>query len=246
MSSSGASNGTFSAGSSLTCVRVFSRSARRCSAGTSAPPKRWRPHSVIGCSGVFCRSCEQLHSTQVCGNSRSRRVKLLDQPRLTEPRLADDRTNCPSPCRARSQRRISMAISSSRPTSGVRWRCPARRPAPLARTSRNRVTGSGTPLRAWLPRSSATKRPATWRCTRAGDYNRTRLSQGLGSRCYVGHFAEYLSRRVDHYRPSVDSDARGERWLAGAMFLRFNSMSACCIASAARTARSASFSCAIG
>jgi hypothetical protein len=30
-------------------------------------------------------------------------------------------TSCPSPCRARSQRRISIAISSSRPTSGVRW-----------------------------------------------------------------------------------------------------------------------------
>ena len=40
--------------------------------GTSAPPKRWRPHSAIGCSGVFCRSCEQLHSTQVCGVSASR------------------------------------------------------------------------------------------------------------------------------------------------------------------------------
>ena len=25
-----------------------------------------------GCSGVFCKSCEQLHSPQVCGTSRSR------------------------------------------------------------------------------------------------------------------------------------------------------------------------------
>src|SRR5262249_11161061 len=31
------------------------------------------------------------------------------------------------------RRRISMAISSSRPTSGVRWRCPERRLPPLAR-----------------------------------------------------------------------------------------------------------------
>ena len=37
-----------------------SRSARRCSAGASTP-KRCRPHSAIGCSGVFCRSCEALH-----------------------------------------------------------------------------------------------------------------------------------------------------------------------------------------
>src|SRR6516165_3358809 len=42
-------------------VAEFSRSARR-SAGTSAPPNRWRPHSAIGCSGVFCKSCEQPHS----------------------------------------------------------------------------------------------------------------------------------------------------------------------------------------
>jgi hypothetical protein len=37
-----------------------------------------------------------------------------------------------------------MAISSSRPASGVSWRCPARRLPPLARTIRNSVTGSGT------------------------------------------------------------------------------------------------------
>ena len=72
MSRSGASNGTFSAGSSLTWQSELSRSASRRSAGTSAPPKRWRPHSAIGCSGVFCKSCEQLHSTQVCGVSPSR------------------------------------------------------------------------------------------------------------------------------------------------------------------------------
>jgi hypothetical protein len=52
-----------------------------------------------------------------------------------------------------------------------------------------------------------------------GDHNRTRLSQGLGSRCDVGHLAEYLARRVDHYRPSVDSDACGQRRLAGAIVL---------------------------
>ena len=130
----------------LTSASVFSRSARRCSAGMSAPPKRWRPHSPIGCSGVFCRSCEQLHSTQVCGTSRSREMKFLDQAGFSQSRLANDHHQLPSPCRARSQRRINIAISSSRPTSGVRWRCPARRPPPLARTSRYSVTGSGTPL----------------------------------------------------------------------------------------------------
>ena len=37
----------------------------------SAPPKRSLPHSASGCRGVFCRSCEEAHSTQVCGVSAS-------------------------------------------------------------------------------------------------------------------------------------------------------------------------------
>ena len=32
-----------------------------------------KPHSAIGCKGVFWRSCEALHSTQVCGVSARRR-----------------------------------------------------------------------------------------------------------------------------------------------------------------------------
>ena len=72
MSKSGASKGTFSTGSSLTWASELSSSARRCSPGTSAPPNRCRPHSAIGWSGVFCNSCEQVHSLQVCGVSRSR------------------------------------------------------------------------------------------------------------------------------------------------------------------------------
>ena len=51
--------------------QVCSRSTRRCSVGRSAP-KRWRPHSAIGCSGVFCNNCDDDHSTQVCGVSPRR------------------------------------------------------------------------------------------------------------------------------------------------------------------------------
>jgi hypothetical protein len=32
---------------------------------------------LIGCSGVFCESCEQLHSSQVCGVSRVHEVTPL-------------------------------------------------------------------------------------------------------------------------------------------------------------------------
>ena len=94
MSRSSASKGTFSAGSSLTSASVLSRSARRCSAGTSTLPNRWRPHSVIGCSGVFCNNCEQLHSAQVCG------VSHADQREI--PRSG-------ATCRGRARRRSAAA-----------------------------------------------------------------------------------------------------------------------------------------
>ncbi len=71
MSTIGASRGAYSAGSRPTNFSVPSRSARRCSAGSSAP-NRWRPHSANGCKGVFCRSCDDDHSTQVCGVSPRR------------------------------------------------------------------------------------------------------------------------------------------------------------------------------
>jgi hypothetical protein len=54
--SSGASSRAFSAGSILDQRESVLQVCK--SAGTSAPPKRWRPHSAIGCSGVFCKSCE--------------------------------------------------------------------------------------------------------------------------------------------------------------------------------------------
>jgi hypothetical protein len=62
-------------------------------------------------------------------------MKFFNQARFAEPRLTIS-SNCPSHCHARSRCRISMAISSRCPISGVRLRCPECRPPPLARTSR--------------------------------------------------------------------------------------------------------------
>ncbi len=39
---------------------------------------------------MFCSSCEQLHSTQVCGVVGETGVKLLDQARFAQARLAGD------------------------------------------------------------------------------------------------------------------------------------------------------------
>src|ERR1700751_4655776 len=71
MSTSGASNGAHSSGSRPISRSVFSRSARRWRAGVSTPPNRWRTQSASGCNGVFCNSCDDDHSTKVCGASPS-------------------------------------------------------------------------------------------------------------------------------------------------------------------------------
>jgi hypothetical protein len=151
----------------------------------------------------------------------------------------------PSPCRARSQRRIRIAVSSSRPTSGVKLRCPERRPPRLARTNLKSVTGSGTPFSVWLPRSSATNRPATWRCTRAV----TRTAPGSASACTRAATLGASPKISPEASTTTGPVSRPMRALSTGLpepaFLRFNSASARCIASAARTARSESFSCGV-
>ena len=39
---------------------------------------------------MFCRSCEDDHSTKVCGVSRKSQAKLLDEAGLADAGLADD------------------------------------------------------------------------------------------------------------------------------------------------------------
>jgi hypothetical protein len=76
--------------------------------------------------------------------------------------------------------------------------------------------------------------------------DRTRLCQGLGPRRDVRYIAENLAARIEHHRAYVDGDPCGQSGLARAFVLAVQLASARWIASAARTARSASFSCAIG
>ena len=144
-----------------------SRSARRCSAGSVRPPKRSRPHSAIGCSGVFCRSCEALHSTQVCGVSAEPRMELLDEPRLAEAGLADDQDKLAlAGADAVPAARSSVPMSSSRPTKGVSARAPPLRPPPLARTTAIERQGLGDALqlvRALAPRRRRARPPGAAR-----------------------------------------------------------------------------------
>ena len=162
MSTIGASKGAYATASRPTRRRAFSMSARRCSAGRSAP-KRWRPYSVIGCSGVFCtpNNCEDDHSVQVCGVSPSRSAKLLDQPRAADARLATDH-----------KRELALAFAGALPTPTEQIEAPpCRRRAASALFDRTGgqgaarahdamigvPTAAATPLSACAPRSSATK-----------------------------------------------------------------------------------------
>ena len=91
MSTIGAMSGAYSAASRPMRLSVFSRSARRWSAGVSAPPNRSRPHSATGCRGVFCNNCEDDHSEKVCGVSPSLKRNSSTSRDLPMPGLADDR-----------------------------------------------------------------------------------------------------------------------------------------------------------
>ena len=114
---------------------VFSRSARRRAAGLSAA-KRWRPHSAIGCNGVFCSSCDHENSAQVRGCLAERQAKLLDEARLADAGFADhERELALAFSSARSQRRCKkvLPLLAAR-RAGVKERAPNA----LARRSRAR------------------------------------------------------------------------------------------------------------
>ena len=150
-------------GRGRSAASVPSRSARRCSAGASAPNRR-RPHSAIGCSGVFCRSCETSIRPR-CGRLAEPRVKLLDQPRLAEAGLADDQHELALALARALPAPASRSSSSSRPTKRrERARQPFGRRRSRARCDRA-SPASDTPLSSCAPRSSATNSPATCRWT---------------------------------------------------------------------------------
>ena len=115
----------------------------RCSAGRSAP-KRCRPDSAIGCSGVFCNSCDDDHSTRCAAFRRGDRE--IPRSAWTCPsRAADDQRELALALRARSQRRARRSSSSSRPTAGSNARSAA--PAATARANDAiEVIGADSPL----------------------------------------------------------------------------------------------------
>ena len=128
-------------------------------------------------------------------------------------------TSWPSPCRARSQRRSSIAISSSRPTSGVRLRC-AGAAAAAARAhepeQRRRLGHALERVRAALLRD---EQAGDLALHPRRDQHRARLGQRLHPRRDVGDVAVNLARRIDHRRTGFQPDAGGKLRLAGAGIL---------------------------
>ena len=104
------------AGRQREVIRVRPGAARK---STSGPPNLTRPHPRIGCSGVFCSNCDELHSTQECRLSASWPRNSSTSRDLPMPVSPTIRTFCPSPASARSEQRGSRRRSFSRATKGV-------------------------------------------------------------------------------------------------------------------------------
>ena len=93
-------------------------------------------------------------------------------------------TTWPSPSLACRQRRSSSAISSSRPTSGVRpavWRASKRSSARPSPATRHAASGSAKPLSRCGPRSSSSNTPPTSRRVACADHHRRRARPAPGA-----------------------------------------------------------------
>jgi hypothetical protein len=88
MSISGAISCAYSLGSRPIRRSVFSRSARCRSRGSSAP-KRWRPHSAIGCKRRILQELRRRQFDQGVWRLAKRRAKLLHETRLADAGFAD-------------------------------------------------------------------------------------------------------------------------------------------------------------
>ena len=209
MSTSGASSGAYSLASKPISLRVFSRSARRLSAGSPAP-NRWRPHSATGCIGVFCSSCDDDDSSsEACGTSTSWARNSSISRDLPIPGSPTTSANWPSPLRARSQRRVRCLSSSSRPTRGERERAPPRR-SPLARNHLIERYRGRQALEVVRSAVFSDEQSGDLALDARGDHNRTRLGEGLHTGGDIGRLTKHFARRVDYHRAEIEADARGE------------------------------------
>ena len=152
-----------------------------------------------GASGVFCNSCDDDNSTQVCGVSPSFKRNSSTRRDLPMPGSPTIRTNWPSPLAARSQRRRKRSSSSSRPTSGVSARAPKRRP-PLARTMRKSVDRLGDALELVRAVVLGDEQPGDLTLHVGRDQHRPRLGQRLHARGDIGRVAEHFAGRIHHDR----------------------------------------------
>jgi hypothetical protein len=84
-------------------------------------------------------------------------IRGVDTHSFERRAMGDGRNDEPSIVFETDESTVKEVVNTRRQEQPVlavrRWRsgrCPERRPPPLARNSRNGVTGSGTPLSSWL------------------------------------------------------------------------------------------------
>ena len=173
-------------------------------------------------------------------------MKLLDQPRLPDARLAGDEDELafagtralPAPTEA-----VELLLASDERREHARAASPAAAARAYDAIERDRSRHAFEPMRAAVFRDEQPRDLALNAC---GDDDRTRFGEGLHPRSDIGRLAEHCAGRVHHDLAGFQADARHQlrRVLAGVPGVEL--VERPWMASAARTARSASFSCACG
>ena len=245
-STSGASNGAYSVGSRPIQTRVFSRSASRRSARLIHAKALATPFGDPDAKAYSAGVADDDNSTKVCGVSPSVTRNSSTRRDLPMPGSPTIWMNCPSPlaaCFQRRRREVELLLAPDERSEGAGPEAPA-----AARThDPEKLDQGGHALEFVRALLLGDKEPSHLPLDVQGDEHRPRLGGRLHARSDIRRVAEHFAGRLHDDRAGLDPDARLE--LQGAplaAFLALSSASARWIASAARTARSASFSCARG
>ena len=185
----------------------------------------------------------------MCGSPRKLLLERAVRRDLPMPGSPESSTTWPSPLLACCQRRSSSSISSSRPTSGVRAvehaSASKRLSTALSPSTCHARTGSAKPLASIAPRSSVLEQVAEEPARTRRDHHRVRLGNRLQARRQVRRLA-HDARAPGFARADQIADDHEAGGDADADLQPLERLSRRRLTGPARTARSASSSCACG
>ena len=143
------------------------------------------------------------------GRLAKRRAKLLHETRLADAGFADNEDKLARaiarPLPAPAQEFEFLLAPDERGQSPRAGAPPAARPHDAVKRDRRRhaleLAGAAV---------FGDEQPGSLALHVRGHEHRTRLGQALNARGNIGRFAEHFARRLDHRRPQLEPDARGE------------------------------------